>query len=347
MRRLPGLAVIVVLSIAILVSGMSVATAASSPEGLYKGQTVKFVVPFNPGGGFDTYARTLASYIKKYTGAANVVIINKAGAGGNIAYNDLFNAERPDGLTICLAQGETLAYNKLWDLPEAKYAPEEFSFLGRIAWEESCTLLGKKSELKSFEELKKAGSVKAACPAIEDKSGTCVSADFYALGLNNLKKVVGYAGSRESLAAVLRNEADIAPGFSISGIMKYVHSGDLLPLWLESRERNPSLPDTPTIYERGVTKGKEGPLDLYVDTLELGRTIIAPPNMAKDTLRFLQGAIEKAIKDPEYANDLKKMKQDAPRFLEGEKSRALMQKIVKISPEARAELKEVVFKKGM
>jgi len=337
---------ILVLSVAILVSGSAMAKAASTPEGLYKGQTVKFVVPFRPGGGFDTYARALAPYIEKYSGAANVVIINKPGAGGNIAYNEMFNAVKPDGLTICLAQGETLAYNKLWDLEEAKYAPEAFSFLGRLVWEESCTLLGTKSHIKSFEDLKKAGVVKAASPGVEDKSGTCVSAAFYALGLDNLKKVVGYAGSREALASALKNEADIAPGFSVGGIMKYVKAGSLVPLWIESAERHPKLPDVPTIYERGVIKERQKPLDLYVDSLQLGRMIIAPPGMPEETLRLLAGIIEKAANDPGYSNDLKKMKQDEPRFLDGARARAQMQKIVKISPGDKAELKEVVFKKG-
>lgn len=346
MRKMIFQTAILVVTLSVLLISGSPVMAASSGKDFYKGQTVKFVVPFNPGGGFDTYARALAPYIKKYTGAANVVIINKPGAGGNIAYNELFNAAKPDGLTICLAQGETLAFNKLWDLEEAKYTPDEFSFLGRVVWEETCTLLGTKSDIKSFEDIKKAQVVKAASPGVEDKSGTCVSSAFYALGLENLKKVVGYSGSREALAAALKNEADIAPGFSVGGIMKYIKAGNLVPLWMEARQRHPDLPNTPTIYELGVVKGREKPLDLYVDSLELGRMIIAPPRMPQETLRFLAGVVAQAINDAEYGKDLKKMKQDEPRFLDGEKTRALMQKIVKIGPDQKAELKEVVFKKG-
>ena len=296
------------------------------------------------GFGFDAYARALMPYIKKYSGAANVVIINKPGAGGNIAYNELFNTIKPDGLTICLAQGETLAFNKLWDMEEAKYAPEEFTFLGRVVWEETCTLLGEKSSLKSVADIKKAKLVKAACVALQDKSGTCVSAEFYALGLDNLKKVVGYAGSREALAAALKNEADIAPGFSVGGIMKYVKAGSLIPLWIDANERHPRLPEVPTIYELGVVKGHTGPIDIYVNALQLGRMIIAPPGMTKETYDLVEGIVAKAIKDPGYATDLKKMKRDEPRFLEGQKSRALMQKVVKITPAEKAELREVVLK---
>lgn len=336
----------VLLSFTIMAVAGSEAIAAGSPQEFYKGKTMKFMVPFSPGGGFDAYARALKPHLEKYLGVANVVIINKPGAGGNICYNELYNSVKPDGLTICISQGETLAYNKLWDLPEAKYEPDGFSFLGRIVWEETCTLLGTKSPYKSVEDLKKADVVKAACPGMEDKSGTAVSSTFYALGLNNLKRVVGYGGSREALAAALKGEADIAPGFSVGGILKFVKAGNLVPLWVDSTQRHSKLPDTPAIYELGIVKGREKPLNLYVDSLRLGRIIIAPPGIPQDMLLFLAEAVEKAISDPGYGKDLKKMKRDEPRFLDGVKSRDLMKRIVRISSEEKKELKDVVFKES-
>lgn len=320
--------------------------ASSPPQEFYKGKTMKLIVPFRPGGGFDAYARALVKYIKKYTNAKHIVIINKPGAGGNIAYNELYNSVEPKGLTICIAQGETLAYNKLWDLPEAKYKPEEFSFFGRVVWEESCTLLGTMSPYKSFEDLKKAKLFKAACPGISDKSGTAISVAAEALGLNNLKKVVGYGGSREALAAVLRGEADVAPGFSVSGILKFVQAGNAVPLWVDSTERSPKLPQTPTIYELGGTSGREGPLNLYVRALRLGRVIIGPPGIPADRLKFLTETIGMAIKDPGYSKDLEKMKRDKALFLEGEKCLELMKQVVGITKEEKEELKRIVFKKG-
>jgi tripartite-type tricarboxylate transporter receptor subunit TctC len=258
----------------------------------------------------------------------------------------MYNAIKPDGLTICLAQAETLAYNKIWDLPQAKYEPDKFSFLARVVWEESCTLTNTKSPYKSLEDLRKADVIKAACPGLEDKSGTSVSSSFYAFGLKNLKKVVGYGGSREALAAVLKGEADIAPGFSVGGILRFVKGGKLRPLWVDSTKRHPKLPDTPAVFELNIIKGQDGPLSLYVESLKLGRVIIAPPGIPQGRLGFLAGAVAEAIKDPGYGKGLKKMKRDEPRFLEGDKTRDLMKKIVGISNEEKKELRKVVFELG-
>ena len=71
-----------------LAAGLSraVPTAGAAEGDWLKGQTVHFIVGYSAGGGYDTYARMLAPFFEKHTGAT-VVVENKPGGGGMTATN--------------------------------------------------------------------------------------------------------------------------------------------------------------------------------------------------------------------------------------------------------------------
>src|SRR5262249_32824142 len=70
-------------------------------EPFYKGKTIRIIVGFSAGGGFDTYARALARHLSKHiAGNPAVVVENMAGAGSLIAANHIYNVAKPDGLTM-------------------------------------------------------------------------------------------------------------------------------------------------------------------------------------------------------------------------------------------------------
>ncbi len=64
----------------------SLPAQAQNADGFLKGKTVHFIVGYSPGGGYDTYARMLAPFFEKHTGAT-VVVENKPGGGGMTALN--------------------------------------------------------------------------------------------------------------------------------------------------------------------------------------------------------------------------------------------------------------------
>ena len=70
-------------------------------EDFYAGKTVRFVVGFSPGGGYDIYTRTIARHIGKHLpGKPTTVVENMPGAGSLISANYLYHGAKPDGLTI-------------------------------------------------------------------------------------------------------------------------------------------------------------------------------------------------------------------------------------------------------
>ena len=88
------------LGLAVLCVGALATTSGTAGEP-YAGKTVRIVVGYPPGGGFDTYARLLARHLPQHIpGKPAVVVENMAGAASLIAANYSYRVARPDGLTI-------------------------------------------------------------------------------------------------------------------------------------------------------------------------------------------------------------------------------------------------------
>src|SRR3989449_6220959 len=83
--------------------------ATASAQGSFPSKPVTMVVGFEPGGGTDTVARIVAKTMGENLGQ-QVVVENRAGAGGNIAV-DYVAKSAPDGYTVVLANVGALAVN--------------------------------------------------------------------------------------------------------------------------------------------------------------------------------------------------------------------------------------------
>ena len=74
---------------------------AAAAEDFYKDKTIRIVVGFSAGGGFDTYARAIARHMGKHIpGQPSIVVENMTGAGSLIAANHVYKVAKPDGLSI-------------------------------------------------------------------------------------------------------------------------------------------------------------------------------------------------------------------------------------------------------
>src|SRR5690606_202839 len=107
-------------------AGLQVANAADYPN-----RDIHFIVPYSPGGGYDTLARTLAPFLAKHLpGNVNVIIENRTGAAAQVGTAYL-QRSAPDGYTIGISNIPGLmAAEVLQETPPYRLA--DFTWLGRV-----------------------------------------------------------------------------------------------------------------------------------------------------------------------------------------------------------------------
>jgi len=86
----------------IIFASLSVLTPGSADaDNFYKGKTIRFIVGYAPGGGYDTYARLLARHLADaLPGHPTVVVQNMSGAGSNRAAGYIYAVAPKDGTAI-------------------------------------------------------------------------------------------------------------------------------------------------------------------------------------------------------------------------------------------------------
>lgn len=288
-----------------------------------KGKTVSFIVPYAPGGGYDTYTRMVAPFLEKYTGTT-IVVKNVPGGGSLVGTNQLYTSP-PDGLTIGVLNGVGVITSQVLQQEGVNYDLKKFTWLGRFVSEPQTFVVKADSRFKTFEDM------------INSKqqfkiSATGVGASEYvnALALKmafNLPAeiVTGYDGSKEADLAVIRGEVDATSG-SFSSKWAMIKAGDARALVQIGARRAKELPDVPLATELNVpTQEGKQTLEFLVSMLEVGRALAGPPGMSPEVTKFWRDAIGKALSDPE----LLKQAQEQERPIEnvsGEEMERLVQK---------------------
>ena len=104
--------------------------SASAQDAFYKGKTVRIIVGASAGGGYDTYARTIARHIGKHVaGNPTFIVDNMPGAGFLISANYMYKVAKPDGLTVGHFIGG-LFLQQLLGKPGVEFDARKFEYLG-------------------------------------------------------------------------------------------------------------------------------------------------------------------------------------------------------------------------
>jgi tripartite-type tricarboxylate transporter receptor subunit TctC len=96
----------------------------------YEGKTIRLIVGFTAGGGYDAYTRTIGRHMGKHIPGNPVMIVeNMPGAGSMISANYTFKAAKPDGLTIGHFIGG-LFLQQLLGKPGIEFDAAKFQYVG-------------------------------------------------------------------------------------------------------------------------------------------------------------------------------------------------------------------------
>src|SRR5258706_9872224 len=95
----------------------------------YRGKTVRIVVGFSAGGGYDQYSRGIGRHLSKYIpGNPNVLGDNMPGVGSIIAANHIYNAAPKDGTAIGNISGP-IVLEQLFGAPSVQFDMAKFRYL--------------------------------------------------------------------------------------------------------------------------------------------------------------------------------------------------------------------------
>ena len=329
-----------------LVNFVGLAHRAGADE-FYKGKTVRIVVGFSAGGGFDTYARTIARHMAKPIPVGpSVIVENMTGAGSLIAANHVFKVAKPDGLTIGHFIGG-LFLGQVLGQPGIEFDARKFEFIGGPISDHVVCAMTKASGITSIDKWMasktpvKMGGI-APGTSTPDNATRILKA---ALGLP-IQLVSGYKGTADVRLAAEGGE--IAGGCwgwdSVSVTWrKALDSGDAVVVLQANRSNHPELPNIPQAIKFAKTEEGRKMIEVGIHSdSDIVRTYTLPPGTPKDRVLLLRKAFEATLKDPEFVADAKKSRLNVEP-IPAEEIEKDIAGLFKLDPALVAKLKDVLY----
>lgn len=300
--------------------------SASQASDFYKDKVINVIVAGGPAGGHTRYARLIGPYLQKHTGAREVRITNMPGGGGLKAANHFWRL-KPDGMNIFFGNVATLILAPLAGSPGAQFDATKFTFLGRATSEPRLLMVGGKSAIKTFQDVKKLGR-----PFVYPSQGT--DEDFYTMAVLahslgfKLKAVTGYEGNADTALAVIKGDGDgHITGWSESqGAIK---AGDKRPIVVIASQRHPDYPDVPTAAELAPAD-QVSLIRAIVNINETHRSYIGPPSMDAQATAAFRAALKVAMNDPALIEETTKGNRPVS-YMEGAQQQQIVDEITKAS----------------
>ncbi|TKW66091.1 MAG: tripartite tricarboxylate transporter substrate binding protein [Paracoccus denitrificans] len=272
----------------VLLAGISAAYAE------YPERPINMIVAYSAGGGTDIAARTLAPYIEKHLGeGASIVVLNRPGAGGEIGFTELAQAE-PDGYTIGFINTPNLLTIPIQR--EARYSLESLTPIANVIDDPDAFSFLPSSEIKTIEDLI---AYAKENPGQVTYGTTGLGSDDHLSALEFERmtgvelKHIPFPGNADVRTAVLGGHVMMA-SMNISETMADVEEGTLHALGQMATERWSGAADIPTFQEQGY--------DIIMGSM---RGIGAPGNLPEDIADKLEAAVKAAVEDPEFQEKAK------------------------------------------
>ncbi|MBA2965524.1 MULTISPECIES: Bug family tripartite tricarboxylate transporter substrate binding protein [Ramlibacter] len=269
------------------------AAAATGACGLaaaqgFPAKPITLVVPNPPGGLVDGSARLLGEPLQRILGQS-VVVDNRGGASGNVAYGMVARAA-PDGYTLLTSYSAYHVGNPSL-FPKMPWSQADLAPVALITAATNVIAIHPSVPAKTLPEFiaylkKNPGRLSYASQG--NGSLSHVGTEMFKMQTGTSMVHIPYRGSGAAIADVLSGQVQVFMTTPPS-VMGHIQAGKLGGLAVTSKVRHPALPQVPTTAEAGLA-GFE---------LEAWVAIFAPAGTPPDVVAKLTGAIKQALELPE------------------------------------------------
>jgi succinate dehydrogenase cytochrome b556 subunit len=272
---------------AALAIGLLFAFSSSAQAQAWPQKSVRFIVPFPPGGATDISARMLGQKLTEIWGQT-VVIENRGGAGGGVGAAEAARAA-PDGYTLFFPSGSVVTANQ-HVYAKLNYDPEkDFVPVTNVVSGPQVLTVPANSPFKTVKELIESGRAypgKLLFGHAGIGSQTHLAAENFVHQAKLDAVAVPYRGEGPGLAALVGGETHFFVG-NVAASIGFIKGGRLRALGVTSRTEAPQLPGVPTIAD--AVPGFE-------NTGWFG--IVAPRGTPKEIIDKVYQDTRKALQDP-------------------------------------------------
>lgn len=270
----------------LVAAGAAMVLAATPAQaGGYPSQPIELIVQFPAGSSADVVARVLAEGMSRQVGQ-NVIVINRPGAGGALAYKHV-QAARPDGYTLVFNSNSisTVHYSGL-----TKFDHRAFDPIARVTIENPVVAVRKDAPWNNLSELMAQARAKPGEIRLGNSgtgSHTHITAEAFLSGQKAEVLHVPFAAA-QVVTSLLGGHIDALvqlPG----ALAPHVRAGTLKILGTLSSTREPAFPEVPTAIEQGM------PFQA-----DMWRGVAAPKGTPPDVLAHLEAALQKTVNSAEF-----------------------------------------------
>lgn len=257
----------------------------------YPDKSIKFLVPWPPGGATDQVARILVQPLTKELGVS-VFVENKGGAGGNIG-TQAFVQDKPDGYSMLMATSSTNAAGPHLFANQGFDPAKDFTPVVLVCTIPNIMVVPAASPWNSLKDLindakQNPGKFTYGSAGI-GASQHLAGAQFKTTTGLDIRHVP-YKGSGPAALDLMAGHIDMMLD---TGSMANIKGGKLKALGVASEKRIPELPNVPTMKEAGVPM-----------TANAWYGVMLPAGAPKDVTEKLNAAFNKVLKDPEVRKQL-------------------------------------------
>ena len=300
---------LVVLALSVVSLSIAGTTAVADVADFYRGKNLRILVGYGPGAGYDVYARLLGRHLTKHLPGQPVVIIqNMPGAASLTMTNYMYNVAPRDGTAIGLpARG--LFIEPLFGNENAKFEARKFTWIGSMSRDAALCFTWHTSGIATIDDAKKR-------EVLVGSSGVNGSSHQFPMLVNALigtkfKPLLGYVDSAGVGLAMERGELEGYCSFTWGSIKS------ARPKWIEQKQinillqltlsRHRELPHIPLAMDLAKDEAARQAFALVFGDQEMGRPVVAPPDVPPDRVAALRQAFDATMRDQEFLAEASRM----------------------------------------